>query len=247
MKKILLLVVLGLFVLAMPVQAEKISEAGNKLLKKIDGNLLPESTIFYRKLINIEPNGTKKEFVLFTAKKGKDKILSTFLAPKTEIGRHTLRLGENMWLYIPNVGRPLRITSLQSVTGGLFNNSDIMRLDFSEEYNVVGIKKKENKLLLRAKNKSIAYDKLILEFNPEKMLPVKIKCYTASDMLVKTLEFKNIKNFGDGVERPEIIETHSPLYKGYKSVMVYAKVKRKKLKDEIFTVNSMKKIMDLKD
>ena len=108
-------------------------------------------------------------------------------------------------------------------------------------------KKKENKLLLRAKNKSIAYDKLILEFNPEKMLPVKIKCYTASDMLVKTLEFKNIKNFGDGVERPEIIETHSPLYKGYKSVMVYAKVKRKKLKDEIFTVNSMKKIMDLKD
>lgn len=36
-----------------------------------------------------------------------------------------------MWLYIPNVGKPMRITSLQSVTGGVFNNADIMRLDYA--------------------------------------------------------------------------------------------------------------------
>lgn len=29
-----------------------------------------------------------------------------------------------MWLFIPNVGRPIRITSLQSVTGGILLKAD---------------------------------------------------------------------------------------------------------------------------
>ena len=72
----------------------------------------------------------------FTLKKGNDKIVSLFLSPASEKGRATLRLGDNMWLYIPNVGKPVRITSLQSVVGGVFNNADIMRLDYNVEYDV---------------------------------------------------------------------------------------------------------------
>ena len=57
----------------------------------------------------------KNEFVLFTVKKGQDKVASLFISPASEKGRSTLRLGDNMWLYIPNVAKPVRITSLQSV------------------------------------------------------------------------------------------------------------------------------------
>ena len=39
---------------------------GNDLLARVDRNLNPESYESYRKLINIEPNGREKEFVLFT-------------------------------------------------------------------------------------------------------------------------------------------------------------------------------------
>ena len=107
---------------------------GVDLLKKVDRNLEPESYESYRKLINIEPNGTKKEFVIYSVKKGKDQTASLFLSPSSDKGRSTLRQGDNMWLYIPNVGKPMRITSLQSVTGGVFNNADIMRLDYALEY-----------------------------------------------------------------------------------------------------------------
>ncbi len=72
-----------------------------------------------------------KEFLLYQIKKDKDKIVSLFLQPDSEKGRSTLRLDENMWLYLPEVGKPIRITSMQSVVGGVFNNSDIMQLDFS--------------------------------------------------------------------------------------------------------------------
>jgi len=109
---------------------------GNQLLETIDRNLAPVSYEMFRKLINIEPDGSKREYTLYTVKKDQDKIISIFLAPASEKGRSTLRLAENMWLHIPNVGKPVRITSLQSVIGGIFNNSDIMGLDFSVEYNV---------------------------------------------------------------------------------------------------------------
>jgi len=85
---------------------------GPQLLRQVDRNLSPESYETYRKLINIEPNGRKKEFTLFSLKKGQDKVAALFLAPASDKGRSTLRLGENMWLYIPNVGKPIRITSL---------------------------------------------------------------------------------------------------------------------------------------
>ena len=109
---------------------------GEAILKQVDRKLNPESYEMYRKLINIEPDGRKKEFVLFTAKKGRDKMVALFLDPPSDKGRATLRLGDNMWLYIPNVGKPIRITSLQSVVGGVFNNADILNLDYSVEYSV---------------------------------------------------------------------------------------------------------------
>ena len=132
---------------------------GTQLLKQIDRNLNPESFEMYRKLINVEPDGRKKEFVLFSVKKGVDKVAALFLAPASEKGRSTLRLGENMWLYIPNVGKPIRITSLQSVIGGVFNNADILSLDYSAEYNVEEVKETgdEYLLYLKAKNKTVSY------------------------------------------------------------------------------------------
>jgi len=112
--------------------ASALAMDGTQLLKQLDKNMAPESYESYRKIINIEPDGKKKEFTYFTVKKGTDKIGGLFLAPASEKGRTTLRLGDNMWLYIPNVGKPIRITSLQSVVGGVFNNADILNLDYSE-------------------------------------------------------------------------------------------------------------------
>ncbi|HCL55936.1 MAG TPA: outer membrane lipoprotein-sorting protein [Spirochaetia bacterium] len=227
---------------------ESFSTDGNKLLKEMDRNLNPESYETYRKIINEEPDGSKKEFVLWTVKKGVDKIIGLFISPASEKGRTTLRLGENMWLYIPNVGKPVRITSLQSVTGGIFNNSDILSLDYSTEYNVIQIDESgsETLLFLKAKNKTVAYDKLKIWMDKKKKLPLKIECLTEKEMLIKTIYFKNIKDFGNGIIRPSVIETDSPLYKNYKSIIIFAKIKPKISSDEFFTLNYISRIEELR-
>ena len=217
---------------------------GMAILKKVDANLQPESFESYRKLINIEPSGAKREFLLYTLKKGNDKIASLFLSPASEKGRATLRLGDNMWLYIPNVGKPVRITSLQSVVGGVFNNADIMRLDYNVEYNVQKIddEKSEHILELKAKTAAVAYDRLKMWVDKKAVVPTKIECYAATGLLIKTLYFKERKPFDEGIVRPSIIETDSPLYKGYQSILAYANVKKRIVPDEVFTLEFLAKI-----
>ena len=242
-KKIFCLI--GLMLLG---QEAAVAIDGNELLKKIDRNMQPDSYEMYRKLINIEPDGDEKEFVLYSIKKGRDNMLALFLSPASEKGRSSLRQGDNMWLYIPSVGKPLRITSLQSVVGGVFNNSDILRLDYHVEYNVTDVQQsaKDYSLTLKAKTASVAYDKLQMTVDKQSLVPTVIDAYASSGMLIKTLRYKDIKDFGDGIKRPAVLETDSPLYKGYKSVMLFAKISKREFADEVFTLNYMSRVDELR-
>jgi len=221
---------------------------GNEILKKVDENIMPVSYESYRKLINEEPDGSKKEFIFFTVKKGKDKIAMLYISPASEKGRATLRLGDNMWLYIPNVGRPIRITSMQSVVGGVFNNADIMRLDYLVEYNAIILEQNESEYILnlKARTQTVAYDKLKMWVDKKNIMVTKVECYAASGMLIKTLEFKNVKNFGDGIMRPAVIETSSSLYKGYRSLMIFSGVKLRNFPDEVFTLEYLSRLGELR-
>ena len=221
---------------------------GEAILRQVDRKLNPESYEMYRKLINIEPDGRKKEFVLFTVKKGRDKMVALFLDPPSEKGRATLRLGDSMWLYIPNVGKPIRITSLQSVVGGVFNNADILNLDYSVEYSVEKAAEEPKLYLLdlKARSGAVAYDRLRMRVDRATLTPTEIEAYAASGLLIKTLRFKDVKDFGGGVRRPATMETDSPLHKDYKSVMLYGSIKSRKLADEVFTLDYLPRAAELR-
>ncbi|AGU49107.1 hypothetical protein VAPA_1c20030 [Variovorax paradoxus B4] len=241
MKKLLYL---ALCLLALPAMALD----GTQILQQVDRNLEPESYESYRKLIDIQPDGSQKESVLYTMKKGRDKVVALFLLPPSDKGRVTLRLEENMWLYMPDVGRAIRITSLQSVTGSVFNNADIMRIDYGAEYNVESLDEQKDALVLslKAKTGEIAYDRLKMWVDRQLLLPVTIECYAASGLLIKTLRFKDVKDFGGGIKRPATLETDSPLQKGYKSVMLWSGLKKREFPDEIFTLNYLPRVQELR-
>lgn len=221
---------------------------GDRILAIVDRNLQPGDLEMYRKIINIEPDGKQKEFVLWFLKKDQDKVVTLFISPASEAGRATLRQGDNMWLFIPNVGRPIRITSMQSVVGGVFNNADIMRLDYSVEYAVDEMGEDDGQYLLQLKARSgaVAYDRLKMWVLMDALVPTRIECYAATGMLIKTLHFKEIKDIGDGVVRPAVMETDSPLYQGFRSIMISANLKKRTLPDEVFTLNYLPRVKELR-
>jgi hypothetical protein len=65
-------------------------------------------------------------------------------------------------------------------------------------------------------------------------------------MLIKTLHYKNIKDFGGGIVRPAVLETDSPLHVGYKSIMLFDRIKRRDFPDEVFTLNYMPRVKELR-
>ena len=241
MKKLLVL-------LCMVLAGPALAIDGTQLLQKVDRFLVPDAYEMYRKLINIEPDGSRKEFVLYSVKKGKDKLLALFLDPPSERDRATLRLGENMWLYIPNVGKPVRIASLQSVVGGIFNNADILRLDYASEYDVDKMTDDKDTyvLSLKAKSNNVAYDRVKMTVDKKTVLPTVIECYAASGLLIKTLTYKDVKDFGKGIKRPATLETDSPLHKGYKSVMLYGQIRARTMPDEVFTLEYLPRAKELR-
>ena len=222
---------------------------GAEILRKVDRNLEPESYESYRQLVDAQPDGTKKEYVLWTIKKGRDKVIALFLAPASDKGRATLRLADNMWLYMPDVGRPIRITSLQSVTGSVFNNADILRIDYGAEYDVQAAQEQQDGsvlLDLKAKSAEVAYDRLKMVVDAKLMLPRTIEAYAASGILIKTLRFSNVKDFGGGIRRPATLVTDSPLHKGYTSTMQWSGLKRANFPDEVFTLNGLPRVQELR-
>ena len=123
-----------------------------------------------------------------------------------------------------------------------------MRVDYTEEYNVATLSEQGDTYLLtlKAKNTSVAYDQLKMTVDKALLLPREIEAYASSGMLIKTLHFKDLKDFGDGVKRPATIETDSPLYKGYRSVMLYSGLKKRSVSPEVFTLGYMPRIEELR-
>ena len=70
-------------------------------------------------------------------------------------------------------------------------------------------------------------------------VPVNIEAYAASGLLIKTLHYSKIMDFGDGIKRPSVLETDSPLHHGYKSVMLFSKIKKRQLDDVTFGLFSI--------
>mgnify|MGYP001825915847 CR=1 FL=1 len=221
---------------------------GGDVLRQIDERMWPASYEMHRKLINVKSDGSKREYLMYTLKNGRDRVVNLFLAPPEEKGRVILRVGGNLWLRIPDVEQALRVSSMHSVVGGIFNNWDLMVSDFSAEYEVQDMKTENDIyiLTLKAKSKWAIYDKLRLRAGRQDLLLRKLEAFSNSDTLLKTLTFRDIEDFGGGIVRPAQVETESPLWPGVKAVMVFAKIRKRELPDELFTVNFMSKIDDLR-
>jgi hypothetical protein len=65
-------------------------------------------------------------------------------------------------------------------------------------------------------------------------------------MLIKTLHFKEMKKYESGITRPSVVETESPLYRGYRSFMIFAEITNKQLADEVFTLTFLPRLDTLR-
>src|SRR5438093_12180787 len=65
--------------------------------------------------------------------KGAGRSFVKFVAPPRSVGRSLLALGRDLWIYLPDAGKPVRIPFSQRLVGQVANG-DIARADYAGDY-----------------------------------------------------------------------------------------------------------------
>jgi outer membrane lipoprotein-sorting protein len=150
-------------------------------------------------------DGTTRTYKMHVLKSGDDKLRSTFHEPTTAKGQEMLRNGDNMWLWMPNLKRTVRVASRDSFMGGDFNNADVLRPNYQADYDAVLAPSDDpstHLIKLKAKNASVAYDAIDLFMSKDTQMPVRSRYFARSGKLLRSAEFSDVKDFGGGLVRP---------------------------------------------
>ncbi len=123
---ILLLVVLGA-----PSEA---AISALELLKRADEHRSPSGDFsFVVKASEFKTKKLSKETVYKVySKEGRYSLIET-IYPERLLGRKLLMKESSLWLYLPNVHRPTRVSMQQRLTGEV-SNGDIARTNFVDDY-----------------------------------------------------------------------------------------------------------------
>ncbi len=101
------------------------------ILMKADEIRNPSHT--YRMEVSVQSSdGSHNRFEISIG--GKDRSLIKTLKPRRDVGKNFLMIEENMWAYVPNINRSLRVSLNQKISGQA-SNGDISRMRWHGDYN----------------------------------------------------------------------------------------------------------------
>lgn len=181
-------------------------------------------------------------YVMDYYRKG-EKIRMDFLEPAAEKGRRMLNEETNLWMYMPRTGKVMKLPLKQAFMGSDASNRDLMRMAFRKDYEITEIEEADSKtvkLVLKAKDLSVSYHKMIIYFDTAMNAPVRQEMYSLSDKLIKTMDYAYEK-YPDGHYYPSFNSIRDELMKSSVTKMYYGKVKRSNNKPAVyFTLGSIK-------
>jgi outer membrane lipoprotein-sorting protein len=184
-----------------------------QILLGADAVLAPEDFEADLSMVTHRTDGAPRAFEMHVWKKGLQKVRVRFSAPAEDKNSEVLRIDDNMWNYLPNLGRAIRISPKQEFHGGDFNNTDILRVNLAVDYTATilpGAPPDQYLLELRARNDRISYDLIRYWIHKGDFMPLRQEFFTRSGKHIRTLELSEPKRFGEHT-RPSRLVMHNLL------------------------------------
>ena len=164
--------------------------------------------------------------------------LTNQLEPQRARGRKLLMKDYDIWLYTPNIKKPLRISLEQKLTGEVANG-DIARTNYAEDYDakILETLKKGKaefyKLELKAKNKKVTYGRIELIVAKKDYTPIGATFFAISGKALKSAEYSDFKNI-QGAMRSTKMTIRDYIQKDKFSVLTFSDHKLEKFDDSLF-------------
>lgn len=178
--------------------------------------------------------------------KGNENSLVLSLEPAAERGQVLLMKGRDLWLYLPQVSQPVRLSLAQRLTGQVANG-DIARANFAGDYTprLAGSERIGNDALyvleLAAVDRRVTYQRVRLWVRQRDFRPYKAEFYSVSDRLLKSCVYENFQNLGGRIRPTRLVMTDA-LNKDSSSVLDYSDLKPRELPDQIFTKEYLRRL-----
>jgi outer membrane lipoprotein-sorting protein len=232
---LILLIVLA-FVCCRPSRAA--TPDAEALLKRSDTfrNGWP-SYVIRVKITNYEQGKSDEEKLYEVSQKGTDKTYVEFMSPRDK-GRHLLMLGDDMWIYLPDTSRPVRITPLERLSGDA-SNGDVARTNYAVDYSPVYLRTEKvgaeecNVLELTAKRKGSTYQKIEYWLRVQDARPVKAEFYLTSGKHIKSATFDEYLQYG-GKSLLHRLTLYDQIRHNSHSVLEYSGAAQRELPDKLF-------------
>lgn len=178
--------------------------------------------------------------------KGNENTIVITTEPASEKGQILLMKNRDLWVFLPNVSQPVRLSLSQRLTGQVANG-DLARANFKGDYNpkllrTETIDKNEYYVLeLNAVDRGVTYNKVMYWVRKADYHPYKAEFYTVSGKLIKTCKYEDFQKLA-GQMRPTKMLMEDALKQNEKSTLVYSDMQLKDLPDKLFTKDYLKKL-----
>ena len=228
---------------AKPAVTAPVTMTAEEIVKKAGDALFPEKFTAKLEMTQIKPGSPNSVSQLMLYKSGKDMVRADYLAPATQVGQRLLRKEGQMWMSMKDTKRTVKLSAKQSLGGSEFSNGDIMRLNLEDDYtpSILSEDKDQWVIELKAKDRTVSYDKILFTIQKKGMRSVKQEFFTLSGKMIKSLEFQDYKTY-NGIERPSVFMMKSALAEGVYSKMNYLEfTPGKTLPDSEFRQESLSK------
>lgn len=178
--------------------------------------------------------------------KGNDNTIIITLEPSAEKGQNLLMKGRELWLFMPSVSQPVRLSLSQRLTGQVANG-DLARVNFSGDY-IAMIKGQEtiggrehHVLELSAGERSVTYPKIFYWVRAGDFHPQRAEFHSLSGKLLKTCRYEQFAALGGRI-RPTRLVLSDALKRGDESILEYSDLKTVDLPDRMFSKDYLKKL-----
>lgn len=178
--------------------------------------------------------------------KGNENSVVMTTAPASERGQILLMKGRDLWVFMPDLSQPIRLSMSQRLTGQVANG-DLARANFAGDYNASILRtdtidgEKYHVLELIGVDRSVTYHKVLYWVQQSNFWPYRAEFYSLSNRLLKTARYENFQMIL-GKKRPTRLVMTDALRTGEESVLKYSEMKLRELPDKIFTKDYLKKL-----
>lgn len=191
-----------------------------------------------------EPDGDTHRYRILS--KGNDDTVVLTMEPVSERGQILLMSGRNLWVFMPAVSQPVRLSLAQRLTG-VVANGDLARANFRGDYDPSYVEQTEldgepaHVLDLKAVDGSVTYARVKYWIRVSDNRPLKAEFYAVSGRLLKTCKYEEVKEMA-GALRPTRLVMHDALKEDNVSVLTYSEMNPRPLPDKLFTKEYLKKL-----